>query len=140
MSKKPLVYVASPYSHHEESIRNQRYDEVTKVVAKLCDLDVFTIPPITFNVPLAPYIASKDTTWEYWKEYDKRLIDACDELWIVMIPGWQDSIGVRAESKYAMSKNMTIRLLSPEYMFWYTVPYFNLLNHFNVDSVEELND
>jgi hypothetical protein len=109
-----LIYLASPYSHPEQSVRDDRYDAVTKLAAKLVEKGVYFIPPITFNVPLAPYLTNPDTSWEFWKPFDLMLIDRCDELWIFTYPGFYQSVGLRAEVLYAIEKNKTIRRVNSE--------------------------
>ena len=56
--------------------------------------------PIAHTHPIAD-IADVPTDWEYWAEYDKRMIDACDELMAIDLKGVLESTGVRAEVAYA---------------------------------------
>jgi hypothetical protein len=50
--------------------------------------------------------------WEFWEAQDRRLLQACDELWVLTLDGWQRSIGVRAEIKIAEALGKPVRLVS----------------------------
>lgn len=40
------------------------------------------------------------------------MADACDELWIVQMPGWDDSFGVEQERKYFQTAGKPVKYLS----------------------------
>ena len=41
------------------------------------------------------------TDWGFWKNYDIAFLDRCGDLIVLMIDGWDRSIGVAAEIEHA---------------------------------------
>ena len=91
-----------------------RYRRVTKITAKL--LEVFPnynfFSPITSSYPIAKFISPAKDTHDLWLKVDFDWIDVCDELWVYMQPGWEDSYGVQREIRYATQQGKKIRYIS----------------------------
>jgi uncharacterized Zn finger protein len=49
--------------------------------------------------------------WQFWQRYDSAFLEWCDEMWILMLPGWQESRGIQAEISIAASMGKSIRYL-----------------------------
>jgi len=64
--------------------------------------------PIACTHPIA-MACGLPTGWEYWREFDEKMISVCDELHVVMIPGWSDSRGVTAEIEIAERLGVKVR-------------------------------
>lgn len=56
----------------------------------------YVFSPIAHSHPLA-LCSDLPTHWEYWREYDEAMLGACNELWVLMLDGWKDSVGIQAE-------------------------------------------
>jgi len=109
-----LIYLASPYSHEEDDVRAFRYAECCRAVALILQSGRFNVfSPIVHSHPLALH-HGMGGTYENWKEVDEDWINRCDELWILMLPGWKESVGVNAEAKYALDHGKAIRQFLPE--------------------------
>lgn len=105
-----LVYLASPYSHPDSDVKLQRYKLTTKLSATIMQIyeDVLIFNPITHTHNIA-VLGGFSGGWERWAEFDLRIIDACDELWVHTMVGWQESIGVSAEIEYARKIDIPVR-------------------------------
>ncbi len=113
---QPLIYLASPYSHKLKKVREQRFREIAKVSARLTVLGHFIFSPISMNHTWTIYCdpdTPLGTSWDYWKRYDERLLDVCDELWVCTMEGWKESKGIAAEIKYADACGMRIYYIDP---------------------------
>jgi hypothetical protein len=55
------------------------------------------------------------TDWQFWEEYDIAFLEWCDEIWIIMLPGWKESNGVQSEIKVAKLLNKKRVYLEPNY-------------------------
>jgi len=98
MSK--LIYIASPYSGTEEEMQ-QRYEAVRDFTAKIMmDGSVVPFSPIVHCHDIAQH-HELPRTHEFWLHIDETYLRHCDELWVLMIPGWEDSFGVASEVKFA---------------------------------------
>jgi len=67
------------------------------------------LSPIAFSHPVAKY--GLPTDWAYWADYDSWCLEVCDELWVLMLIGWEDSVGVTAEIELATQLGMPIRYI-----------------------------
>lgn len=110
---KPLIYLASPYTHKEKRVEEQRFSQICWVAGMLIERGHHIFCPIAMahSIKMRCGLTGK---FDYWEEFDKRMIDACDELWVVMIKGWLTSVGVAAEIEYAHKLGYVIRYVDPD--------------------------
>lgn len=106
-----LIYLAVPYSHPDEAVRLQRFETVTLVSALLIKQGVVNFSPITQSHEQAE---SHDLPgdWAFWETVDKVFLDRCDELYVLALPGWKDSVGVTAEIEHMKNSGKPIRYVS----------------------------
>ncbi len=109
MSK--LYYLASPYTHNNENIRQQRFEQASKITVDLLKYNIFTFSPIAYNHPMVKF--DLPTDWGFWKEYDSIFLKKCDGLIVLQLEGWNTSIGVLAEIEIAKTLNLSINYLDP---------------------------
>ncbi|HEY1066543.1 MAG TPA: DUF1937 family protein, partial [Pirellulales bacterium] len=120
MPRKPLVYLASPYSHPSQDVRQQRFERVSQIAAQIL-LDDYVLPfsPIAHSHPIAVYgqmLEAMTNAWAAWQELDIAFIDRCDAIVVVQLDGWDKSVGVAAEIDYARSRSMAVIYFNPESM------------------------
>ena len=96
---RKLYYLASPYSHKDASVRKQRANDVTESAVDLLHHGIFTFAPISSNEPWEQYSLPGD--WTFWCEFDKAFIERCDAVIVLMLDGWDKSVGVNAEIEFA---------------------------------------
>lgn len=111
MSKKKLIYLASPYSHEDLSVTAARRLYVTIVAAILIEEGHHVFGPITESTCYQDVNSKIGGQWETWAEHDEMMIDRCDEMFVLTLTGWTKSKGVQAEVKYAASRGMPITYL-----------------------------
>lgn len=88
-----MIYLASPYSHPEESERTRRYDLTVTAMALFLKREEKIYSPIVhchvaamrFDLPL---------DYEFWLKYNTHFLERCDSLYVLCIDGWLDSKGV----------------------------------------------
>lgn len=98
MTKFIKMYLISPYSHEDESVREERYDEAVDATAKLIRKGYIVFSPIVHCHPLA--LKHKlPIDYFYWREYDLSFIEWADVGYVLYIPGWKESLGVAADIK-----------------------------------------
>lgn len=107
MNKKSLIYLASPHSHQSSSIREDRYKEALRCTTWMVSNGLWVYSPIVNNHHIGVSLLDnklwheQSSGWEYWNEFDTELITRCDEMYVLMIPGTSESVGVRAEIEIA---------------------------------------
>lgn len=117
-----VIYLASPYSYNSNipglsrAIRYYRNYKITKIAGKLHDHhpNAAFILPITTSHQTARYMASSTTAFVAWAARDLEFISRSDELWVVTMSGWKESIGVQAEIRFAKKKKIPVKYINPE--------------------------
>lgn len=109
-----MIYLASPYSHNNKMIEYQRYWKITQVAASLHSTYKHAfILPITQSKILCDIKPELGGSFEKWAERDLEFILRCDEVWVVKMEGWKESVGVQAEIRFAKDIEKVIRYVHP---------------------------
>jgi len=102
-----MIYVASPYSHEDGKIREERYEKVTKYVADLVSKGHVAISPITYGHSLLKY-KKMPTDFKFWENFCLDLLSKSDIMYVYKMDGWINSKGIQMEIKYAEENNIPI--------------------------------
>jgi hypothetical protein len=65
--------------------------------------------PIAHTHPIAAHGLPGD--WDFWQTYDRLMLSRCDELAVLCLPGWRESVGVRAEIDIATRLGLPARFI-----------------------------
>ena len=107
MKRSKLIYVATPYTDSCQEVQTYRFHRVTGASALLLKNGVFNFSPITQSHE-QHMSHSLPGTWDFWSQVDLEFLSRCDELFVLADPGWQDSVGVTAEIKFAKENNIPV--------------------------------
>ena len=106
----PLIYLASPYMHDSEVIREKRYLEAAEDTAALIRMGGHMFSPIVHCHPMAlKYDLPKDS--DYWIGYNEAMLKVCDELYVLCTNGIDISTGVHREIIIADAKGMPVSFI-----------------------------
>ena len=123
-----VVFIAMPTEGstlRESADTGRMRERVYKDLAKLHELD----PHITFIAPmmqdycLLPHLLV-EANWEQWGDHCRRLIERCDEVWVLMYEGWRKPVyamddiyntskGVRGELEHAAKHGVSVSFIEP---------------------------
>ena len=106
-----MIYLASPYTHPDPVVREQRFKAVCRMAAELMRRGVILYSPIAHSHPISEF--GLPTEWEYWETADREHLNHCDELVVLMLEGWRESRGVQAEIRIAQELDKPVRYLDP---------------------------
>lgn len=101
------IYIATPYSHKDSKIREQRFDAVNKFAAILMKEGNLVYSPISHSHPISFYL-NNSLDHEFWLAQDKTFLDWCDEMYVYKQDGWEKSKGIKFEIDYITSLNKPI--------------------------------
>lgn len=103
-----MIYLASPYSHPDPAVEHSRYDQACKAAAHFIKRGYPVISPIAHSHVLhVTYGCGGD--WETWAEIDRALVAASDEMWVLKLDGWKDSVGIWKEIDLAEGLGITVK-------------------------------
>ncbi|MDA7504044.1 DUF1937 family protein [bacterium] len=90
-----MIYLASPYSHEDQSVRELRFQAACRATANLIRNGYAVYSPVVHSHPLTKH--QLPTDWSFWKSIDEEFLRCCDALMVLMLNGWDQSVGVQAE-------------------------------------------
>jgi hypothetical protein len=110
--KMGLVYLACPYSNDDQEITKFNVRIFCEIDALLISQGHFTISPVLKHFIIQG--RNIPGTWDYWKEYSYELLSKCTIIYVICLPGWETSAGVKAEIEYCQKRGMPIVYLNPD--------------------------
>ena len=102
------IYLACPYSHPSVAMRKLRVRMVDQKAAELMELGNLVFSPLSHSHPISNHCKVDPTDHDFWLRQDLWILDICDEMHILCLPGWDESKGIKAEIEYAESKGIGI--------------------------------
>lgn len=105
-----FIYLSSPYSHPEASVRDERFKAACKKAAQYASKGIAIFCPIAQSHPVADYMAEEDRmNFDLWMKLDLPLVRFADELHVLCIDGWRQSRGVTKEIEYANQLGIPVK-------------------------------
>lgn len=89
-----MMYVSTPYSHSDESIRELRYNEALRFLQYLA---IISEPAVSIIVQYHPLMQYLPMTFEFWSKIYTPILQASSSVGVLMIEGWDTSKGVTDE-------------------------------------------
>lgn len=108
LTTKPYVYIASPYSHPEPLIREERYLRTSYYLMQCLRKGKWAYSPIVHCHELAK-IWSMGKDAKTWKLYNFAMLSGAHTLEILRLDGWQHSSGIKDE--YAEAERLNIPII-----------------------------
>ena len=107
-----ITYLASPYSASDPALREARFQAACRATAELMRAGHVVLSPIVLTHPLTAF--GLPTDWSYWERYDREFLQRCDEVVVLTLAGWRQSVGVQAEIRLAAKLAKPVSYLNPE--------------------------
>lgn len=106
-----MIYLASPYTHHDPFVQSDRLQVARAAAAHFIALGKHVFSPIVYGVAIQPKL-----TPDYnWRPFDLNMLNRCDTIWVLCLPGWRESKGVQAEISAArLDFQIPIRYVDPQ--------------------------
>lgn len=104
------VYLAAPYWHDIESVREDRFLEICRAAGRIMLDGHVVFSPISHSHPIAKWTANTGSH-DFWLRQDFPFVDWCDQVWVLKLPGWTKSIGIKAEIRRARAQGKRIRFI-----------------------------
>lgn len=107
---RKLWYLASPYSHCEEEVKNKRAEQAAIAASELTKAGVLVFSPIVHSHAMHR-VGGLEGTWDFWQKIDLDYLNHSALLVVLKLPGWEKSVGVTAEIAYAHQIGLSIDYL-----------------------------
>jgi len=106
-----LIYLASPYTDPDPVVITRRYEAACRAAAELIRQGKTVFSPICHSHGIARY--GVPIEWGFWQRHGRRFLEVCDEVVVLMLNGWQESVGVQAEIAIARELGKPVTFLAP---------------------------
>ena len=106
-----FVYLASPYSHADSAVREQRYVAACKAAAKLMLAGEVVFSPIAHSHPIETVGIGEVKSGAFWKSQDMGILIHAAKLAVLKLPGWEESKGIQWEIETAQNLSMQVEFV-----------------------------
>lgn len=107
-----LIYLASPYSDPNPSVRELRFEMARLATANLLRQGLAVYSPIVYGKDLEKIIG---TDYLSWKVMNDAMLESASSVVVLKLDGWEKSLGVTYEIDKAKQLNLPIAYLpAPE--------------------------
>ena len=107
-----MLYLACPYFHPNPLIREKRFHTANRVTAKLMQAGIVVFSPLSHSVPISTEFNDTVTlSHEFWMSQDLPILRRCDEMLVLGLSGWKNSLGVSQEMFESMRLKIPITLI-----------------------------
>lgn len=123
----PYIYLASPYSAPDKFLRISRYRAALRACNELMMAGELVFCPVAYGHSLEEK-ARQNFPYDYWLRWSKALLAPAKALYVLTLPGWNLSEGVRTEVRLAHELEIPI------------LGYTNLVEAESVSGLDIMNE
>ena len=106
-----IIFLSSPLTHKDPTIMKWRIKQVNRVAALLFMRGEIIFSPLSHSDPIQKYMTEDHIDWyEYDLEVMRR---ACNVVYVLMLDGWKESVGVKGEIEEAERLDLPVVYLDP---------------------------
>lgn len=107
-----MIYLASPYSDPNPTVMEGRFDAVCRKAGELMSQGLVVYSPIAHCHPIAIRVGLP-RDWAFWKQFDREMLEGASAFWILRLPGWETSAGIRGEREIASELGVPVQEIDP---------------------------
>lgn len=94
-----FIYLAAPYSHIKQRIREQRYWAACRAAQTLAKEFAVYAPIVHWHPVALHWRLPGDAV--FWAKQNRPFVAACEKVFVLRIDGWRESRGIREELRWA---------------------------------------
>lgn len=116
-SAKDFQYLACPYSLNNTADSDEmknRYEQVTRCTYKLLKTGLNIYSPITYHHAIQRVCGIIKAPTRFWLELDFGILKHAKGMFVLMLDGWQNSIGVTREIEFCRHHDIPISFIHPD--------------------------
>lgn len=111
-----MIYLASPYMHPDEAVKQERHDAAVRAAIRImAETGEAVFSPIAHSHYMHLWSSGRiGGDWRQWADFDEAVIGACSAFYVLDLPGWEDSVGIAAETRIARRLGLPVVHVQPE--------------------------
>lgn len=103
-----IIYLASPYTHEDLGVREERARKVSKIAGHLIHHGHNVFCPIAHSHKVSEHSVADHNEHDMWMRVDISMLNRCTDLYVLTLEGWEESKGVKEEIDFARRQGMPI--------------------------------
>lgn len=107
-----LIYLASPYSHPDVTVRAARFEAACRAAGRLMQAGQCVFSPIAHSHPIEQHFGHMEGH-DFWLRQDFAVLIRCTRLAVLTLEGWEKSRGVAAEMVFAQEHGIPLEFIEP---------------------------
>lgn len=109
-----FTYLASPYTHPSPLVRQERFNKVLRVAARMMLHGEAVFCPIAHSHPIALAMTHTGAATDhgFWMSQDIPVLRHASKLTVLMLEGWRDSRGVKQEIAFAREAMIPVEYIT----------------------------
>lgn len=108
-----IVYLGSPYTHFDKAVEDERFRQICIVAGRLMQKGYHIFCPIAMAHPINRAV-NFGGHFDFWEAFDLAMLNVCNELWVVMLDGWDVSYGLAKEIAFMQRLNRPVYVIVPD--------------------------
>jgi|GEM_PF-2203966 len=112
MIRQPFVYLATPYRHEDPQVMHRRFERALAAMLRMWQVGYPAYSPIAYTHPISVHLPRLQD--HEYQRFDDRILAVADEVWVLQLPGWEQSLGVQHEMRLAETLGKHVRYVPPE--------------------------
>lgn len=108
---RPVHYLATPYTDYCQG-RETAFRHAAEAAGTLLRRGTLVYSPITHSHSISEHGHLDPVDHDLWLGLDLAMLDRCESLLVIQMPGWNESRGVAAEIDHATRTGKPISYLS----------------------------
>ncbi len=109
-----FIYLASPYIDPSSAVIYNRYIRTMYVCAEILKAGITVYSPIV-HCHVMSSTCDLPKGFEFFREHDFNMIRSCTEIWVLKLPGFEESKGVEAEMLFARNIGKPVVLIPEDW-------------------------
>lgn len=115
------IYLASPYTGHlvecSSAREDIRYAEALYATSILVSRGRLVYSPIVLGHAISRFMREHSLPqpgWRWWMSWSYEMLKMCDVVYVLCIPGWQESGGMKQEIEWARTEDIAVVYIDGE--------------------------
>jgi hypothetical protein len=124
------IYLASPYTATDKFTQAARFRAASQACASLMERGEIVFSPVVYGHALEQRVG-KTFPYAYWIRWSKVMLSGANRVYVLTLPGWQESAGLATEIQLAIELNKSVQgfAFGPDAE---DISGFDILGHFGV--------
>lgn len=106
-----MIFISAPYSSKDKVLESTRYRNICQYAAYLFANNKTSMSPVMMGHPCLEF-EQMPGDFTFWKNYSFEVLSKCDELHVLQLDGWHESVGVAQETIYADNAEIPVKYVT----------------------------